>query len=227
MIKDTGVIYQIKNLKNNKIYVGCTIRGFGNRIAEHFRNMEIMNTPLYIDMRANIQNFCFQIIEDGIPINNVKKRESFWIRELKSSEYGYNQIIVSGNEKISDVEVLEIRNLILTTNTSFTDIAKLYDVSESVVTNINVGKTWYDTNFKYPLRKRLYERKYLTVEDIHQVYEKLRNPNLSIADIAQEMGYASQAVIRKINAGLYSISPLPQESYPIRQVDSRKGQRAK
>lgn len=222
-----GVVYQIKNLKNGKIYIGCTTQNFGVRFAQHIRSVGSIKTDLYEDMAKNIKEFCFQIIEDDIPHSDLRKRESYWIEKLQSSTNGYNQVVVSGNERLTEHEIWEIRDYIMTTNLKFTEIASFYNISPALIADINLGRAWLDESLEYPLRKQTVRRKHLSEEDIYEFYQLLRDESLTFKQIAEKFGWSSEAVLRKINNGTYSISPLPKESYPIRTVDSRKGRRNK
>ncbi len=224
---EVGIVYQITNCKNGKIYIGCTTQNFGVRISQHIRSVGSIKTDLYNDMAANIKDFCFQILEDGIPSSDLKKRESQWIDKLQSSITGYNQVVVSGNERLINHQVWEIRDYIMTTNLKFSQIADYYNISDSLVADINLGRAWLDESLTYPLRRQTVKRKHLTEEDIDQIYNLLRDPSLTFKQIADKFGWSSEAVLRKINNGTYKNSPLPKESYPIRAVDSRKGRRPK
>ncbi|MEG3436105.1 GIY-YIG nuclease family protein [Pannus brasiliensis CCIBt3594] len=221
-----GLVYQIKNLKNSKVYIGCTAANFGVRISQHLRSVGVVRSPLYDEMNLDIKSFSFQIIENEIPISNLRERESYWIRYFNSSMIGYNQVIVSGNEKLTESIVWEIRDLLMTTRLKFAEIANLYGVSSDAIADINLGRSWLDESLEYPLRKQTVKRKQLSTDDIHEIYKMLRDPSLSFSEMAQKLGWSSEAVLRKINNGTYSVSPLPKECYPIRSVDSRKGRKA-
>ena len=224
---EVGIVYQITNLKNAKVYIGCTTQNFGVRISQHIRSIGSIKTDLYNDMANNIKDFCFQIIEDGIPSSNLKKRESYWIDKLQSSLNGYNQVVVSGNERLINHEIWEIRDYVMTTNLKFAEIADYYNISSALVADINLGRAWLDESLNYPLRRQTVKRKHLTEENIYEIYNLLRDSSLTFKQIAERFGWYSEAVLRKINNGTYNISPLPKESYPIREVDSRKGKRPK
>lgn len=88
---------------------------------------------------------------------------------------------------------------------------------------ISQEKSWVTSETEYPLRKSTVKRKQLTHKDIGAIYDLLRDETLSFKDIAQIYGWKSEAVLRKINNGTYSNSPLPASDYPIRPIDSRKG----
>lgn len=223
----TGVVYQIKNLKNGKIYIGCTTINFGNRLAQHIRSIGQIKTDLYDDMEKDIKDFSFCVIEDNIPCRDLRKRESHWIHFFQSTVNGYNQVLFNGNEKLTEHNIWEIKDLIISTNLKFLEIADMYRISPDAIADINLGRAWLDESAEYPLRKRTIKRKRLSENDIYQIYELLRDQTLSFKQITERYGWSSEAVLRKINNGTYNISPLPKECYPIRSVDSRKGRKVK
>jgi group I intron endonuclease len=225
-MEKTGLVYQIKNLENSKVYIGCTAVNFGVRISQHLRSVGVVESPLYDEMESDIKSFSFQIVENEIPLSSLRERESYWSRHFGSAMTGYNQVIASGNEKLIESIIWEVRDLLMTTRLKFTEIADLYNVSPSTIADINLGRSWLDESLEYPLRKQTVKRKQLSTDDIHEIYKMLRNSSLSFSEIALELGWSSEAVLRKINNGTYSVSPLPKECYPIRAVDSRKGRKS-
>lgn len=226
MSNHTGIVYQIENLKTGRIYIGSTSQNFGARIAQHIRSIGIIKSELYLDMSKSITDFSFQIIEDNIPLIELQQKESDWIHRLKSSVTGYNNVVVSGNERLTQVGVWEIKHYLLNTNLKFSKIGEMYNLSSCAVSDINLGRAWYNKDLSYPLRKKTVKRKRLTEQDIYDIYKLLSGSDVSFKQIASQYGWQSEAVVRKINNGTYSISPLPKNSYPIRPVDSRKGKRS-
>lgn len=221
---NTGVIYQITNHQNGKVSIGCT-SDFASRIKSHI-NAAIQGkteTKLYRDMRKDITNFSFRILEAGVSISMLRQKESEWIVNKKSVQNGYNVVRVSGKEKLTEELLHEIREAIQSTKFKFCELAKLYDVQPATIADINLGRAWLDDKYEYPLRKNTVKRKKLTEADVKEIYILLKNNNLSFQEIASQYGWKSEAVLRKINNGTYSISPLPKDAYPIRPVDSRKG----
>ncbi|TAO04553.1 MAG: hypothetical protein EYR95_03555 [Phormidium sp. SL48-SHIP] len=225
-MKNDGVIYQILNHSNGKVYIGCTT-SFAGRIGSHIKNAYggALATDLYKDMNQDITQFSFQILEQQIPRSDLRRKESEWIIQKDAIRSGYNAVRTSGNEKLSEEELHEIRDYIQSTRLKFSEIGEMYGVKEGIIADINLGRAWFDDNCTYPLGKSTVKRKKLTEEDVLEIYSLLQNPELSFRDIASVYGWRSEAVLRKINNGTYSISPLPPSSYPIRSVDSRKGQR--
>lgn len=49
----------------------------------------------------------------------------------------------------------QIKNLLINTDMSFSEIAKLTGKSVATVSRINQGKTYYEEKYSYPLRSNL------------------------------------------------------------------------
>lgn len=99
MIKIQG-IYKIKNLLNNKIYIGQSI-DINKRLWEHKRKVIKNNCkyPLYKSIRKyGTENFEFIIIELVTDYLKLDEREQYWMDYYKSynKEYGYNLSPTSG-----------------------------------------------------------------------------------------------------------------------------------
>jgi predicted DNA-binding protein YlxM (UPF0122 family) len=176
-------------------------------------------------MKNTPEKFGFQILEAGVPLSRLRIAESEWISKLKSSVDGYNRCVHSGNEKLTELQVTEIEAMLEAEKLAFKEIADLFDIDSSAVSDINRGKSWRKPLKEYPLRKSTVTRKKLSLDDLEQIHELLADNSMSFSAIAAMFGWKSQAVLRKINAGTYSIRLRPQNVYPIRPVDSRKGSR--
>lgn len=206
--------------------MGCT-RNFSVRIGQHLALSSSGDESLafYPELKKNLEHFCFQILESGVLLSRLRERESYWISKLDSIESGYNQCLYSGNEKISLVQVNEIKLILKTEKTQLSAIAESKSVDPSVISDINRGKAWYNPSTTYPIRRNTVRRKKLSIDELTEIHKMLANPSISFAEIASSFGWESQSVIRKINAGTYSVRLLDDASYPIRSVDSRKGLR--
>lgn len=109
-----GYIYMIKNLNNNKKYIGQTIDAI-KRKNEHF--MLLKNKKHYNNFLQNavnkhgINNFKFTIVEENIEKSNLNKREKYWIDYYNTfGKRGYN--LTSGgkyNTKFSESTIQKLR----------------------------------------------------------------------------------------------------------------------
>lgn len=223
---ETGVIYKVQNLENERAYIGCT-RNFPQRIGQHLLLSSIGDESLrfYPELKKYPEKFYFQILESGVTLCRLRERESYWINKLNSIECGYNECLYSGNEKISLIQVNEIKLILKTEKTKFSVIAEFFNIDASTISDINCGKAWYDPSITYPIRRSTVKRKKLSIDQLRLIHELLSDTNISFSEIAAMFGWESESVIRKINAGTYSVKVLDDNSYPIRSIDSRKGSR--
>jgi group I intron endonuclease len=92
-----GIIYNIKNKINNKIYIGQTTRSFETRINEHINypsNCSIVDRAI---QKYGENNFEWKILEEDIDNQrDLNLLEKFWIihLETRTTQNGYN--ITSG-----------------------------------------------------------------------------------------------------------------------------------
>lgn len=87
-----------------------------------------------------------------------------------------------------------------------------YGGNEKVYQHINNGKTYFDENEKYPLRKTQKSKK-LSEQQIVEIIHLLKTTKLKQKEIAEQCG-CSPASVNSINVGRYN--KRPDEIYPIR-----------
>lgn len=152
-------IYKITNQVNGKCYIGQS-----KNIEERWKNhknyrQENSDYPLYIAFKEyGIQNFLFEIIEECLP-EELNEKEIYWIQQFDSYNNGYNQTSGgAGNPnnviKISQEDIKIIYDLLLNSTITQKEIAKMFELGEDTISEINTGKTRIDPNLDYPLRKR-------------------------------------------------------------------------
>ena len=90
-------IYKISNNTNGKIYIGITTKTVLNRFQRHCviartSNKHNKKYLHYAMMKYGWINFSVGTIEECNSIEELKERESFWIKELDSNnpKIGYN-----------------------------------------------------------------------------------------------------------------------------------------
>jgi group I intron endonuclease len=96
-----GGIYQIKNLINEKIYIGSTNYLYG-RFKQHYNDLlDNHHANKYLQNswnKYNEDNFEFSILEEITNEDLLIEREQFWMDKLKSYNisYGYNILPKAG-----------------------------------------------------------------------------------------------------------------------------------
>lgn len=84
------VVYCVKNLINEKRYVGVS-NNFAARVRQHESDSKRESTPFYNAIRKyGFYNFTFEILEICKTIRAAYRREKFFIRKLRS-HVSYNQ----------------------------------------------------------------------------------------------------------------------------------------
>lgn len=106
-----GLIYIIKNIKNDKVYIGQTTCGLNYRWNQHLKSAMNNYEPtmvIYNAMRKyGIENFFISILEDNIEIEKLNEREKYWIDYYNSKvPNGYN--VREGGEDCGRKEVYKI-----------------------------------------------------------------------------------------------------------------------
>lgn len=172
-------IYLIKNLVNNKIYIGQSA-DIKRRIQEYLRSAQPekyskkserdSKTHLHLAMKKyGIENFSVNILQI-CEKENLDTLEKKWILLLNSDDpnSGYNEtpggqksFAPSGEKhsqaKLTQKEVDEIKSLLKNTKMTLGEISnKFYGISKSTISMINHGKIWTDNNTNYPIRKPEY-----------------------------------------------------------------------
>lgn len=164
MEKQIG-IYKITNKVNNHCYIGQS-RNIAKRWIDHCSAAnspihEAYEYPLYRAIRKyGIQNFSFEILE-LCSINELNEKEQFWIKTLNPE---YNQTIGEDYniipQKLTFEQVKDIQNILLQDKdgeVSHTQLAQQYKVSKDTIRDINVGRTWFNETYTYPLHYSKYD----------------------------------------------------------------------
>lgn len=208
-----GIIYKITNKINNKIYIGKTSRDLNTRWKEHLREAKnINNIKLYNAIRKyGEENFICEIVEDNIPSNILNNKESYYITLYNSKNNGYNE--TNGGDggrtfsKLTEEDVQNIIKILLDKNNyiSLSQIAKQFNISKSVVININLGTTWKQDNIKYPIRNFNATGITISREKYKNIINDILNNNLLLKDIQHKYNL-STGQITAINQGKYCYS---------------------
>lgn len=171
MVEKCIGIYCITNIKNQKKYVGQSIN-INLRWKKHINaafnkntNAETYNYPLYRAMRKyGLNSFIFDILEITSNADVLDEKEIYWIEKLKPE---YNQTRGGGYyvhnstpNKLSKEQVYEIQQLLIEDSNcsiSHVELAKKYNVTKDTIQAINVGRTWYNSQYNYPLHYSKYD----------------------------------------------------------------------
>ena len=158
-------IYIITNKINNKKYIGqaLNIESRWNQHKRNFNNPHCFKTSpkLYgAFIKYGIENFIFSVLEPNVQIDKLTEREEYWIKYYNTVNDGYNCVypteVFRGennpNATLSFEQVQEIKQMLIDSNISQQEIAKIYEVAASTIYRINKGENWKDDVHSYPLR---------------------------------------------------------------------------
>lgn len=221
-------IYRYKNKITNNSYIGKT-NNVERRHREHISNSENPNSNYYNSLwckkirQYGIENFEFSILEE-VDEKNWKEREKYWIKRFNSFDgKGYNSTEGGdGSENLeriltkeeSESLIQELQDNLITQS----EIAVKYEISETLVSNINFGIRYKIENIEYPIRKN-----YKNKKDYQELFDLLMNTTLSFEEIAKRLNMGVSTV-KKINYG--SLNKKFNMDYPIRK-ESGTVQKAK
>ena len=93
-LKDSG-IYMIKNIKNNKVYIGSSIHVYKRRRSHYSKLRKNEHYNRYLQFSWNKykeENFKFETIQLNIKKEHLHLMERYYIRKYRSldKKYGYN-----------------------------------------------------------------------------------------------------------------------------------------
>ena len=133
------------------------------------------------------------------------------IRKGKPKVAGIN----SGNSKFTKEDIENIWFLLqFKPELTMRQIANNYNVASSTIQNINIGKTYINKDFHYPLRESETGRRKLNDEQVFQIIKEIKNnPKESLASIGRRLNVPSKT-ISSINRG--TTYKQDHENYPIR-----------
>lgn len=165
-------IYKFENNINHKVYIGqsCSLE---NRYKQHLHNhknpkLHDYQTKFYSALRKyGFENFTFSIIEQQEEyskeeLNNLERK---WIEYYNSYEEGYNsnrggeKVTERGEDhpmaKLTNEQVLQIKDLLLNSLETQEEIAKKFNVSSATIVYINNGYKWsFIGKYDYPIRQQ-------------------------------------------------------------------------
>lgn len=154
-------IYKITNLINGQCYIGQAVnikkRWQDERTRAFNPNaIEYEYTRSKAFRKYGLENFSFEIIEECLK-EQLDEREIYWIAYYDSYYHGYNETKGGSgrraNISLTDEQVKQIKDYLKNTDRTNADIAKEFSVGEGTISSINTGRTRYEDNTDYPIRK--------------------------------------------------------------------------
>ena len=230
-------IYSIE-FSNKKRYIGMS-NNIQNRIKEHkldAKNNDLL--PVHCAMRK--YNYKIKILEDcqNFSRSEMADKEKYWIKyydTFNNKEKGYNLTpggdgaavgIYNAAAKLNEQTLSEVYNLLINHLELYIyEIASKYNISSEAISEINVGKRYYNEFLQYPLRQppkpkgpghgiNNHSAKFTSNQSLNEVYMDLENNILSLEEIAKKYK-VSYTTISKINRGITYTQK--DYSYPIRK----------
>lgn len=156
-------IYKI-NFPNGKFYIGKSIH-IRKRIIDH-KNRDYKLYP-HLPISRAIEKYGIidvEILEVVSKLEELSEREIHWISILDATTKGYN-LSPGGDggfgkgqhnhEASLDAEkIKKLTEMLLDSKYNYEEIGKQLKVSQKVITDFNVGNTYFDANKEYPIRKK-------------------------------------------------------------------------
>lgn len=207
----TGFIYQIRNIINNKRYIGSTV----NADQRYKWHKYSLNAGAHHSValqnawnKYGQNNFVFEILRE-IPFCDLLLEEQKEINKyiLGIDIYNCNPLAISPpiqrgekcyNAKLTKNLTKEIRNKYID-NEQITQaaLAVEYKISQSVIGNILQNKSWHDPEYIPPIdsKKRIYKNKVngekhhnarLTDFQVKEIRKKYHDENITMKQLAIE-----------------------------------------
>lgn len=185
-------IYTIKNLKNNKLYIGSSVE-IEKRIRTHFVNL-IKNNHSNLKLQNSYnkygkENFIFEILET---FDEIERNDLFTIEQKYIDSYDFDtlynltNIANCGGPELLKKEsfIIDLRGNILEEFNCLIDIAKYFNRKQISTTSINtpsiikskyriVTKEFYENNIDLILSWKNYSK----IKDSYNQYYKYNNIN--------------------------------------------------
>lgn len=121
---------------------------------------------------------------------------------------------LSYQAKLDEKTLSQIVKLLKENNESMRQIAEKFQLTSTLIQNINQGKTYYQLGETYPLRQSKTGARKLSQEQVKEIVNLIHNaPEKSLSKIGRELNISAKT-ISGINCGKIYRDPLI--SYPIR-----------
>lgn len=155
-------IYQIKNKINGHSYIGQSVQ-IETRWKRHINDSKNINSSCYnyplqrAFRKYGVENFDFIVLLECKRIE-LNDNEKYWIDILKpeyNQEPGGQGTNKNGSSQQFNRKVIEEIQEILANDkegiVSHKELAEKYGLHKDTIRNINVGRTWFNDKYTYPL----------------------------------------------------------------------------
>lgn len=201
-----GIVYVCINMFDGRRYIGQTIQNFEVRKKRHLQDAFKKNSQLYFHRalrKFGEDNFVWCILEHNISLEELNKKEKFYINKYKTNNHynGYNMNEGGDstyNSKLKQEEVIEIKKLLKEDILSMHEISKIFSVDVSSISDINCGDTHFDDDETYPIRYTKYSNE-ISRDTVYNIYDMLKLGK-KFSTISAMYGISTTSV-SKINKG--------------------------
>ena len=106
------------------------------------------------------------------------------------------------NRKLSDEQVYEIKNLIVTTDSTNRELADSFRVGISTINNIRTGRTFQRINVPGFVPKSTKDDKVDLNKHLHEITDMINNQHKSFREVATHFNYTAPTIRRYYEKGL-------------------------
>lgn len=185
-------IYSIVNKKNGKRYIGYT-NDLDRRLYDHFKDLQLGKHPNKKMQKEFTDNdFEIEILEAfrKISVQEIARREKYWIKKYDSYNNGYNQ--TTGGEistkKVKKDEKFDMIFILRYYPNSSPIVQKIFEASESAVLRLKNRQTYLNIqNEVDTLSEEKIEEIKQKMEEKYQISEKLENHKRNVTQKARQL----------------------------------------
>lgn len=201
-----GIVYQCRNTRTNKVYIGITIRSLNERKWEHIKELNKGTKRGLWQEEYNIDSTCFEYtVIETCDDSNLAHKEIEYIKKLNCLEpNGYNKKLNSSDKSTIDYSLsskysintlIEAVQLLLSTNPIYTinQVASIVGMTEDSVTDLSRIKSFKWIQYYIPeeyqqllniLESKIARSSFLQKQKLQNVLILLATTELSAKEIA-------------------------------------------